>query len=56
MVASSASSAVVSFLTSDPSLDQLDAAWNQVGSPPFLEALLQSDIEGNAVLKADITA
>jgi hypothetical protein len=55
MVASWASSAVVSFLTSDPSLDQLDAAWNQVGSPPFFEALLQSDIEGNAVLKAGIT-
>jgi len=31
MVASWASSAMVSFLTSDPSLEQLDAAWNKLG-------------------------
>ena len=55
MVASWASSAVVSFLTSDPSLDLLDDAWNRAGSPLFFEALVQSDIEGNAVLKAGIT-
>jgi hypothetical protein len=55
MVASWASSAMVSFLTSDPSLAQLDAAWNRQGSPVHFEALIQSEIEGNAVLRASVT-
>ncbi len=54
MVASWASSAVVSFLTSNPSLDQLDAAWSQSGAPSYFELLVQSDIEGNAVLRAGV--
>ena len=54
MVASWASSAVISVLTSNPSLDQLDAAWSQAGSPSFFELLVQSDIEGNAVLRAGV--
>lgn len=55
MVASSASSAMVSFLTSDPSLEQLDAAWHRTGSPAHFEILIQSEIEGNAVLRAGVT-
>jgi hypothetical protein len=54
MVASWASSAVISFLTSNPSLDQLDTAWSQAGSPSYFELLIHSDIEGNAVLRAGV--
>ena len=54
MVASWASSAVISFLTSNPSLDQLDTAWSRAGSPSYFELLVQSDIEGNAVLRAGV--
>ena len=54
MVASWASSALISFLTSNPSLDQLDTAWVRSGSPSYFELLVQSDIEGNAVLRAGV--
>lgn len=55
MVASWASSAMVSFLTSDHSLEQLDAAWQRTGSPAHFEVLIQSETEGNAVLRAGVT-
>lgn len=53
MVAGWASSALISFLTAEPSLEQLDAAWADAGSPEFFELLVQSEIEGNAVLRAE---
>ena len=55
MIESWASSAMVSFLTSDHSLEQLDAAWSKQGSPAHFEILIQSEIEGNAVLRAGVT-
>lgn len=55
MIASWASSAMVSFLTSDPTLTQFDTAWSRQGSPQHFETLIQSEIEGNAVLRAGVT-
>ncbi|MBM3754474.1 MAG: helix-turn-helix domain-containing protein [Acidobacteria bacterium] len=54
MLASWASSAMVSFLTIDSTLEQLDGEWRKQGSPVHFEALIQSEIEGNAVLRAGI--
>ena len=54
MVASWASSAMISFLTSDSSADLLETAWRRAGSPSYFELLIHSDIEGNAVLRASV--
>lgn len=53
MVASWSSSALISFLSSPSSLGQVDDAWRRAGSPAYFELLVQSEIEGNAVLHAD---
>ncbi len=52
MLAGQATASLVSFLTNDGSLAQLDQVWRSAGTPPLYEMLVQSEIEGNAVLRA----
>lgn len=51
MLAGWSSTSLVSFLTNDASLKQLDAAWRHAGSPRYFELLIHAEIDGNVVLR-----
>lgn len=53
VLASGNTAALSAFLIAAPGLEQLDGLWTRHGRPPYFEILVQTDVDGNTLLKAE---